>query len=67
MGGAVRQGQDQLVAKCRELRRIWQGPGQHSHQLKTAMLELFELLPEDGPSLSVHVSDSIAVRSKVGG
>lgn len=59
--------ESELVRKCQELRRIWQGPGQHSHELREAMLEMFDLLPEEGKFLSVHVSDSLAVRSKVGG
>ena len=59
---------DELVRKCEEIRRIWQGPGQHSHELAAAVREMFALLPDDdGLSLSVHVTDSLAMESRFGG
>lgn len=58
---------DELVEKCEEIRRIWQGPGQHSHALRVAMHQMFALLPEPDDVLRVHVTDSLAMRSKFGG
>ena len=58
---------DELTEKCQEIQRIWQGPGQHSHELQVAMQEMFTLLPEPANALRVHVVDSLAMRSKVGG
>lgn len=59
--------EDKVIEKCLEIRRIWQGPGQHSHELQRAVEELFALLPAEGPALTVHVSDSLVARSTFGG
>lgn len=58
---------DELTEKCQEIRRIWQGPGQRSHELREAMQEMFALLPEPENVLQVHVMDSLAMRSRFGG
>lgn len=57
----------ELQEKCIEVQRIWQGPGQHSHELRRAMEELFALLPAEGSALRVQVSDSLVARSTFGG
>ena len=58
---------EKLVRKCEEIRRIWQGPGPQSYELRVAMEEMFALLPEQEPALTVRVKDSLAARSTFGG
>ena len=46
-----------------DLRRIWQGPGQNSHELREAMQRLFALLPEE-EGLQIKTSDSLSVKAR---
>lgn len=58
---------DELTKKCLEIRRIWSGPGQHSHELAAAIREMFALLPDEGAALSIYAREGIGASATFGG
>ena len=58
---------ERLIKKCEEIRRIWQGPGQHSRELAIAMQEMFNLLPDEGEALEIYAREKIGASATFGG